>query len=216
MRALQTAFENHLIYLVAWPYAAPVEAACVLSASVRARSGSVPAATSAPALAGADRVISRYVLDLSRFDLEEIATALADQTDYEHRWLVDPKTGETVFWTVDTGIDGENRVDLDDLDLIAVDPLPSSIWYADMADFAELITDQRAGHRLSRAIRGIGAFRRFRDELHEEYPELLPAWYSFRDARARRRAVKWLADNELISHDEADRYLSEHPDQDLP
>ena len=26
----------------------------------------------------------------------------------------------------------------------------------------------------------------------------LPAWYAFRDARARRRAVQWLADNSLI------------------
>jgi hypothetical protein len=30
------------------------------------------------------------MLDLNRLDLEEIATALADQTDHEHRWLIDP------------------------------------------------------------------------------------------------------------------------------
>jgi hypothetical protein len=47
------------------------------------------------------------MLDLSRADLEEIATALADQTD-EHRGLAEPETGETVFWTVDTGVDGEH------------------------------------------------------------------------------------------------------------
>jgi hypothetical protein len=152
------------------------------------------------------------VLDLSRFDLEGIATALADQIDYEHRWLIDPRTGETVFWTVDTGIDGKNPVDLDDLDLIAIDPLPSYVWYEDMADFAEEITDERAGRRLARAIRGRGAFRMFRNELHEEYPELLPVWYAFRDARAQRRAVEWLAENSLISDDEADEYLRTHPD----
>jgi len=28
--------------------------------------------------------------ELSRLDLDEIATALADQGDYEHRWLLDP------------------------------------------------------------------------------------------------------------------------------
>jgi hypothetical protein len=43
------------------------------------------------------------VLDLSSLDLEEIATALADQTDYEHRWLINPETGEVVFWTSGTG-----------------------------------------------------------------------------------------------------------------
>jgi hypothetical protein len=48
------------------------------------------------------------MLDLDMIDVEEIATALADQTDYEHRWLIDPGTGEVVFWTRDTGIDGVN------------------------------------------------------------------------------------------------------------
>lgn len=47
------------------------------------------------------------MLDLNRLDLEEIATALADQTDYEHRWLINPGTGAVVFWTSDTGIDGQ-------------------------------------------------------------------------------------------------------------
>jgi hypothetical protein len=40
-----------------------------------------------------------------------------------------------------------------------------------MADFAEAITDERAGRRLLRAIQGKDAFRRFKDELHEEYPK---------------------------------------------
>ena len=124
------------------------------------------------------------MLDLSRLDLDEIAQALSDQTDYEHRWLINPETGEIVFWPADTGIDDQGPVDLDDLDLIAIDPLPSYIWYQDMADFAEQIQDERAGRRLARAIPGKGAFRRFKDELHEEYPHLLPAWYAVRDARA--------------------------------
>jgi hypothetical protein len=43
-----------------------------------------------------------------------------------------------------------------------------------------------ARRRLARAIQGKGAFRRFKDQLHEEYPGLLPAWYAFLDARATR------------------------------
>ena len=72
------------------------------------------------------------MLDLSSLDLEEIAAALADQTDYEHRWLINPQTGQVVFWTSDTGIDGQTPVDLDDLDLIGIDPVPcqnsSPVW----------------------------------------------------------------------------------------
>ena len=65
---------------------------------------------------------------------------------------------------------------------------------------------------LSRA----GAFRRFKDVLHEEHPALLPAWYALRDARAMRRAVQWLADSSPIDDVAADRFLAGHPDPDLP
>ena len=85
-----------------------------------------------------------------------------------------PTNGEIAFWTADTGIDGQTPVDLDELDLVCIDPLPSWVWYSDMADFAETITDERARRRLARAIQGKGAFRRFKDELHQEYPDLLP------------------------------------------
>jgi hypothetical protein len=156
------------------------------------------------------------VLDPSRLDLDEIATALADQTDYEHRWLIDPRTGQVAYWTSDTGIDGENPIDLDDLDLVPIDPLPSYVWYQDMADFAEGITDEGAGRRLARAIRGKGAFRRFKDELYEEYPNLVPVWHSFREVRAKRRAIEWLSDQGIIDDGAAHGFLSDHPDADLP
>jgi hypothetical protein len=96
----------------------------------------------------------------------EIADALADQADYEHHTLINPDTGEIAFPTADTGIDGQTPVDLDELGLLVIDPLPSWVWYQDMADFADGITDERAGRRLARAIQGKGAFRRFKDELH--------------------------------------------------
>jgi hypothetical protein len=85
-----------------------------------------------------------------------------------------------------------------------------------MADFAEGISARRAGRSLTRAIQGRGAFRRFKDLLHEDYPHLLPAWHAFRTARAKRRAVEWLADNSLIDDDTAARALADHPDHGLP
>lgn len=67
------------------------------------------------------------MLELGRLDVDEIATALSDQTDYEHRWLIDPRTGQVAFWTSDTGLDGENPIDLDELDLVPIAPLPSRV-----------------------------------------------------------------------------------------
>ena len=107
------------------------------------------------------RFYADQMLDLAKVDVREIADALADQTDYDHRWLIDPGSGEVAFWTSDTGIDGQNPVDLDDLDLVAIDPLPPYIWYQDMADFTEGISDDAARQRLRTALHDRGAFRRF-------------------------------------------------------
>jgi len=79
------------------------------------------------------------VLDLSCLDLEEIANALG-RPDRLRRPLADqPGLGRDRVLTADTGIDGQTPVDLDELDLIVIEPLPSWIWYQDMADFAEAI-----------------------------------------------------------------------------
>jgi hypothetical protein len=156
------------------------------------------------------------VLDLAGIDVDEIAMALADQTDYEHRWLVDPRTGEVVLWTSDTGIDGENPVDLDELDLIVIDPVPSYLWYQGMVDFAEGISNRVAGRDLSRALDGRGAFRRFRNELYERHPELISVWQAFRDARARARAVVWLVEQGLVEEGAARQFADDHPEPALP
>ncbi len=156
------------------------------------------------------------MLDLHAIDLEEIATALADQTDYEHRWLIDPRTGEIAFWTSDTGIDGENPVELDELDLVVIEPLPSYVWYQDMVDFADAISDRAAGDSLSHSLQGKGAFRRFKNELYQGHPELISAWQFLRDARAQARAVQWLADEGLIDEGAARQFKRDHAEPDLP
>ena len=85
-----------------------------------------------------------------------------------------------------------------------------------MADFAEGISDQRAGRSLARAIEGHGAFRRFKDRLHQNYPDLLPAWHAFQSVRAKRRAVEWLVDNSLVDQQAATAVLARYADPDLP
>ena len=91
--------------------------------------------------AAAGRAIySGLVLDLSSLDLEEIGNALADQTDYEHRWLINPQTGRIAFWTADTGIDGQTPVDLDeccgpaDRDRVQADDQPEAFHLAGDGD----------------------------------------------------------------------------------
>ena len=156
------------------------------------------------------------MLDLNAIDIEEIATALADQTDYGHRWLIDPRTGEIAFWTSDTGIDGENPVEIDELNLTLIDPLPSYVWYQDMADFAEGISDRAAGEALHRSLQGKGAFRRFKNELYQRHPDLISVWHGFRDARARGRAVRWLAEEGLIDERAVQEFERAHQEPEVP
>jgi hypothetical protein len=123
------------------------------------------------------------------------------------------------FWTSDTGINGANPIELDeldDLDLILIDPLPSYIWHRDMVDFADGIRDRDAGQRLSRSLQGKGAFRRFKNELYQRHPDLIAVWHAFKDARAQARAVRWLADEGLIEEDAAQQFRRDHPDPGLP
>ncbi|MFJ8207422.1 UPF0158 family protein [Micromonospora chalcea] len=156
------------------------------------------------------------MLDVRHLDLEEIATALQDQSAYEYRWLIDPASGEIRMWTADGGTDGKTPIDLDELDLVPIEALPPSVWHRDMVDFAQRVSDEQAGRRLLRAVQGRGAFRRFRDELHDEYPHLLTVWHAFHQARATRRAIDWLLDRCLIDDAAASRCRTEHPEPDVP
>ena len=65
----------------------------------------------------------RRRLDPAALDIEEIAFALSDNGLDEQQWFIDPATGEVLLWTYDLGF-GDGPVDLDDLDLVAIDPLP--------------------------------------------------------------------------------------------
>jgi len=114
------------------------------------------------------------------------------------------------------GINGKDPVEIDELDLIVIDPLPSYVWFQDMVDFAEGISDSAAGRRLSQCLQGRGAFRRFKNQLYERHPELISAWHALRDVRAQRRAVGWLLDQGLIDAGTAQQFATDHPDPDLP
>jgi hypothetical protein len=62
-----------------------------------------------------------------------------------------------------------------------------------MGDFIATLEDPAIADRLSIAIDGKGAFRRFRDLLNR-WPEVATRWYAFSDDRQIGRARAWLAD----------------------
>lgn len=85
-----------------------------------------------------------------------------------------------------------------------------------MAEYAEGVSDLEAGRDLTQSLKGRGVFRRFKNQLYEHHPELISSWHALRDVRARRRAVKWLLDQELIDDRAAEEFVTRHPDPDFP
>lgn len=73
------------------------------------------------------------------------------------------------------------------------EPIPlrsSRDGYRDMEVFIETLEDEHLQELLEVAIRGKGAFRRFKDTL-ARYPDKLDAWYAFSDERDKQRMMDW-------------------------
>jgi hypothetical protein len=69
--------------------------------------------------------------------------------------------------------------------------------YQDMEAFIETVEDRRLYSRLDRAIRGRGAFRRFKDELRDAPESEEQRWFAFKLDRQRERARRWLDANDI-------------------
>ena len=128
------------------------------------------------------------------------------------RWTTTPPASR---WWIDAGHRPRSAPHLADVGGPGTDELAGAGWrgsgapsryesYRDMAEFVAAVHHRRAADLLDRAIAGRGAFRRFKDTLFE-FPELRDQWFRFRDARSRRRAVRWLADEGLVDRADADR-----------
>jgi hypothetical protein len=74
--------------------------------------------------------------------------------------------------------------------------IPQDATYVDhdvMRDFIETIEDRRLQNQLFQAIRGRGAFRRFRDILSQHLMEE-QRWYAFEENRLMQQIADWLAE----------------------
>jgi hypothetical protein len=128
-------------------------------------------------------------------DLEELAMAL-EGDPAEGGGRIDLRSGEV--WpqsAIDYSIEsGEEDEDFDDPDRwLWVDSQGSRAGYRDMEWFIAHLEDPEVADRLSIAITGRGAFRRFKDVL-SRWPDLVERWHGFSEERHRGRARSWLTD----------------------
>lgn len=148
------------------------------------------------------------MLDPESVDLDMLCAALDDHTP-DNSWWIDPTTAQ--IRTLVDGVDPESISDMHDADWRRIRATGSHEGYRDMAEFVAAVHHRRAADLLDRAITGRGAFRRFKDTLFE-FPELRDQWFRYRDARSRRRALNWLAEERLITREDAERLVALHPD----
>jgi Uncharacterised protein family (UPF0158) len=128
-------------------------------------------------------------------DLEELAMVL-EGDPVECGGRIDLQTGEVwpksvIEYAVEMGEEDEDESDDRDR-WLWVDCEGSRPGYRDMEWFISDIDDPEIQGRLSIAISGRGAFRRFKDTL-SRWPDLMTRWFAFSEDRQRGRARAWLA-----------------------
>lgn len=129
-------------------------------------------------------------------DLDLLSTELEGDPSWSTGGYLDLHTGEVYDDSAtDPMMVGEDAaVDVEaDLDRwLRFHRTGSREGWQDMADFAQRQRDEHLRERLERAIRGSGAFRRFRDLVHDD--GLAEQWYAFSTDRQLGRARAFLAD----------------------
>ncbi len=134
------------------------------------------------------------VLRPLRVNLEDLAGVLEGDPLAGGGWI-ELQTGEVWPQAVLEYAEQVGELDPDQVDdrrWLEVVCEGSRAAYRDVEMFVDFLEDVRVADRLARAIRGRGAFRRFKVALTAS-PGLLGRWYGFSDDRQRGRARAWLA-----------------------
>jgi Uncharacterised protein family (UPF0158) len=131
-------------------------------------------------------------------DLDMLEAAMED-SDLANRYFLNLVTGEVLFFSDYLGLTDEDERLLEAIDgsndYVAIERISSHIAYQWMVDFVDDMVapaDEPAAEKLSMALHGKGAFRRFKDTLHRVDEQWLQAWYQWRDKRLKAAVDEWL------------------------
>jgi Uncharacterised protein family (UPF0158) len=108
-------------------------------------------------------------------------------------------SGEVVFFSDYAGLTDEDERLVDEIDgsddYVAIERIPTHEAYQWMVDFVDEMVapaDEHAAEKLSIALHGKGAFRRFKDTLYRVDEQWLQAWYQWRDTRLKAAVEEWV------------------------
>jgi hypothetical protein len=131
---------------------------------------------------------------------EDMLEEAMENSDPDTRYFLNIQTGEIVVLSeyadpdeqeeLEEEIDGSN-------DYVRIERITSYTAYQWMADFVDEIVapqSERVAEKLSRALRGKGAFRRFKDALRMAGEKWEQAWYQCRDEHLQEAMREWMAE----------------------
>lgn len=128
--------------------------------------------------------------------LSDIIDAI-EMADQYSEYFLDRETGEIV-WISDIAMDNDEKEEAcEQLDEHGFYRLPTSFDIREYDIMEEFIYSlpESAESRLERAIRGKGAFRRFKDTIRQLGIE--EQWYAYQDSAYKKKAIEWCMDNGL-------------------
>lgn len=128
--------------------------------------------------------------------LSDIIDAI-DFTDQYTEYFLDKETGEVLMVNDMVMSTSEKEEIYDQLDEHGFYRLPAQRDIDDYRSMEDFISElpSPAAEKLSRAISGRGAFRRFKDEIIRLGVE--KEWYAFEEDAHKRVAIRWCEENGL-------------------
>ena len=131
---------------------------------------------------------------------EDMLEVAMEDSNLTNLYFLNMQTGEVAFFTEYDDVSEERERQLEEIevsnDYIRIDRIPSHEAYQWMADFVDEVVapqDPFLAEKLSIALRGRGAFRRFKDVLHESADRWVQVWYQWKDHHLKETMHEWFA-----------------------
>jgi len=124
-------------------------------------------------------------------DLDDLVEAL-DSHHPDMEWYLDLNTGEVLFASADTPMEGLDDLE-EDVDYMAIFPMSPRQSFEIMEDFVDALPEGTPKQALWVALDHRKPFAAFKDELG--LGPLREQWCAFHDTRMRGYAMEWLEEH---------------------
>ena len=135
---------------------------------------------------------------------EDMVEVAMEDSNLANRYYLNTQTGEIIFFSEYDDDSDEREEQLEGSLYIPIERIRTYEAYQWMKDFvAEIVApkDEQLAEKLSIALMGKGAFRRFKDVLYGVGDEWEQVWYHWRDDHLHQAMQEWFESLPMIIAD---------------